>query len=154
MNEIRKWRKNALLTQKEFSDKFEIPLRTVESWEGEKRNPPAYVEKLIVEKLKNITEETLKERARKNMNQMPSDKEGRRPIGTWATIEKHKNSDDEFVEKFKTMDAAIENLKHCCEGEESYVAYIICNENDNGEPGPWYEDRKGNVYADHDYITV
>lgn len=152
MNEIRKWRMNALLTQQKFSDIFEIPLRTIESWEGEKRNPPAYVEKLIVEKLKNITEETLKERARKNMSQMPSDEEGRRPVGSWAVIEQGQN--DEFINCFKTMGDAIEHLTYHSDKERSCVAYIICNQKENGEPEPWYEDKNGNVWSDYDYITV
>lgn len=39
------------LTQKQMSDAFGIPLRTIESWESGVRNPPEYVKKLIVEKL-------------------------------------------------------------------------------------------------------
>lgn len=35
------------LTQKEFSEKYEIPLRTIENWEGKKTNPPKYVFELL-----------------------------------------------------------------------------------------------------------
>lgn len=52
---IKEARIAAGLTQKQMSDLFEIPLRTIESWESEVRTPPPYVEKLIVEKLQSIT---------------------------------------------------------------------------------------------------
>ena len=45
------------LTQKQMHVMFDIPLRTIESWESESRTPPAYVEKLIVEKLMTIKKE-------------------------------------------------------------------------------------------------
>ena len=48
---IKEARIAAGLTQKQMSELFDIPLRTIESWEAEVRRPPAYVEKLIIEKL-------------------------------------------------------------------------------------------------------
>ena len=42
------------LTQAEMSERFEIPKRTIENWETDKRKCPVYVEKLIVEKLEEI----------------------------------------------------------------------------------------------------
>jgi DNA-binding transcriptional regulator YiaG len=54
---IKEARKSAKLTQKQVSDRFEIPLRTIEAWEAGKRTPPPYVEKLIVDKLENIAKE-------------------------------------------------------------------------------------------------
>ena len=53
-NNIRKARLSAGLTQAEMSRIFEIPLRTIEHWEGGTRKPPAYVEKLIIEKLNSM----------------------------------------------------------------------------------------------------
>ncbi len=146
------------MTQKEFSSKFEIPSRTIESWEGGQRKPPAYVQKLIIEKLKAITEQVLQERAAKRMNKLKSDENGKRPIGSWATIKKDKQSDNENVECFITMDQAIEDLIYYCsdndyDKEHSYVAYIICNDV-NGRPEPWYVDKDGNVEADHDFVTI
>lgn len=41
------------MTQQEFADYFGISKRTVESWEGGKRNIMDYVLDLIVYKLKN-----------------------------------------------------------------------------------------------------
>lgn len=54
---IKEARLVAGLSRAEMSRRFEIPLRTIEEWEAERRTPPKYVEKLIIEKL-----ETMKER--------------------------------------------------------------------------------------------
>lgn len=54
---IKDARLNAGLTQQAMSDLLEIPLRTIENWEGGKSKPPIYVEKLIIEKLDNIAKE-------------------------------------------------------------------------------------------------
>ena len=35
------------LTQKQFSDEFNIPQRTIENWEGGKTKPPVYVVELL-----------------------------------------------------------------------------------------------------------
>ena len=35
------------LTQQAFSEKYGIPKRSIENWEGGKRNPPEYVIKLL-----------------------------------------------------------------------------------------------------------
>lgn len=45
------------LTQKAMSELMEIPKRTIEDWENERRNPPAYVERLVINELKRIAEE-------------------------------------------------------------------------------------------------
>ena len=54
---IKEARLAANLTQKQMSDLFEIPQRTIENWESGQRTPPSYVEKLIVEKLDRIKNE-------------------------------------------------------------------------------------------------
>ena len=54
MNKIKDARKAAGLTQAQMAKIFEIPKRTIESWEMGERKPPAYVEKLIVEKLNQM----------------------------------------------------------------------------------------------------
>lgn len=51
---IKEARKAANLTQRQMSEAFDIPLRTIEDWEAGKRTPPSYVEKLIIEKLERI----------------------------------------------------------------------------------------------------
>jgi DNA-binding transcriptional regulator YiaG len=52
---IKEARIAANLTQRQLSDLLEIPLRTVENWEGGKSNPPAYVKKLVIEKLISLS---------------------------------------------------------------------------------------------------
>ena len=39
------------MTQKAFSEYFEIPKRTIESWDGEQRQCPEYLLKLMAYKL-------------------------------------------------------------------------------------------------------
>ncbi len=70
MSNIKMWRENAMLTQEQMSQMLEIPKRTIENWEAGTRKPPAYVEKLVIEKLKSITEHNIEERARKDMNKL------------------------------------------------------------------------------------
>ena len=41
------------MTQKQFSEYFNIPKRTIENWEGEKRSCPEYLLELMEYKLKN-----------------------------------------------------------------------------------------------------
>ena len=53
---IKEARLLAGLTQQQMSNLFEIPKRTIENWEAGDRKPPAYVEKLIVEKLQQIAD--------------------------------------------------------------------------------------------------
>lgn len=46
-------RKAVKMTQKAFGEYLNIPRRTIEDWEAERRHPPVYVEELIEYKLKN-----------------------------------------------------------------------------------------------------
>lgn len=57
MFDLKTARLKANITQKTMSELFDIPLRTIENWEGGKSKPPIYVEKLIIEKLNNIAKE-------------------------------------------------------------------------------------------------
>lgn len=57
MNGIKDARKKAGMTQKEMADFFGMPKRTIENWEGGKNNPPAWAEKLIIEKLESMKKE-------------------------------------------------------------------------------------------------
>lgn len=52
---IKQARLAAGLTQQAMADLLKIPKRTIENWEGGKRNPPEWAEILIVEKLKALT---------------------------------------------------------------------------------------------------
>lgn len=52
MNEIKRLRKEAGMTQQMFSDFFGIPVRTLQDWENERRTPPDYLVRLLPYKLK------------------------------------------------------------------------------------------------------
>lgn len=51
---IKECRQAAGLTQKQFSDLFEIPIDVVKSWDSGRRSPPQWAEKLIIEKLETL----------------------------------------------------------------------------------------------------
>ena len=48
---IKELRETTGMTQKEFAEYFNIPVRTIQDWEGERRTPPQYVVELIEYKL-------------------------------------------------------------------------------------------------------
>ena len=54
---IKEYRQAAGLTQKQFSDFFEIPIDVVKSWDAGRRRPPAWAERLIVRELERIRKE-------------------------------------------------------------------------------------------------
>lgn len=54
---IKEKREEIGLSRAEISRKLEIPIRTLEDWESGKRTPPAWAEKLIIEKLDSIAKE-------------------------------------------------------------------------------------------------
>lgn len=45
------------LKQTELADRFGIPLRTVQDWHGERRTPPEYVVKMMLEILERDNRE-------------------------------------------------------------------------------------------------
>lgn len=52
---IKEARQAAGLTQQAMSDLLGIPKRNIENWEGGQRKPPAWAERLIVEKLESLS---------------------------------------------------------------------------------------------------
>ena len=42
------------LTQKQFSELFEIPIDVVKSWDSGRRRPPGWAEKLIIKVLERM----------------------------------------------------------------------------------------------------
>lgn len=56
MTKIAEYRKKAGMTQKEMSEYFGIPKRTIENWEGGKSTCPAWGEKLLIKELELIAE--------------------------------------------------------------------------------------------------
>lgn len=55
--EIKEARQLAGLTQKEMSELFNIPRRTIEDWDREINTPPDWVADLLLEKLRKIQKE-------------------------------------------------------------------------------------------------
>lgn len=53
MNYMKTIREKTGLSQKEFAKKLEIPQRTIENWEEEKRTPATYIVKLIEYRINN-----------------------------------------------------------------------------------------------------
>lgn len=47
----------------------------------------------------------------------------------------------------------MEAIEHVPTDEWFHVAYIACNDSDDGLIA-WYEDRKGNIESDYDYIVL
>ena len=58
MKTIREARLAAELTQEQMSEIMCIPKRTIENWEGGKRNPPAYVERLVIAELERMKDKS------------------------------------------------------------------------------------------------
>lgn len=106
-SEIKIWRTNAMMTQQEMSDKLGIPKRTIENWEGGKRSCPEWAERLIVEKLMQLTEERAEKEMQRQANGLKSDEEGNRPLVRWAVVTR--GCDDEYLEICKSMQDAIKN---------------------------------------------
>ena len=59
INKIKEARVNAGLTQAKMSEIFKIPKRTIENWETGSRKPPEWVEILVIDKLRNISEDIM-----------------------------------------------------------------------------------------------
>lgn len=55
--EFKELRKSTGLTQKAFSEKFNIPKRTIESWEEGARKPPQYAFDLLKYRIENEKKE-------------------------------------------------------------------------------------------------
>lgn len=54
MNKIKAAREAAGLTQSEVYEVLRIPMRTLQDWENDRRTPPEWAERLIIEKLEQI----------------------------------------------------------------------------------------------------
>lgn len=51
---ITEYRQAAGLTQKQFSEMFEIPIDVVKSWDSGRRKPTEWAEKLIIKELERM----------------------------------------------------------------------------------------------------
>lgn len=144
MSEIKKWRQNAGLTQQQMSGLFDIPKRTIENWDMGNRLPAPWAEKLLIEKLMQITDENVRRKMQKLANTLKSDENGNRPVGSWALITT--NGWDQFIHCCKDMQDAIRSANP---GDE--VAYVLCNQTESG-PEPWYKDRNDETCSEYDWI--
>ncbi len=54
MSKIKEARISANLTQDVMAEKLGIPKRTIQDWEAGRRNPPDYVERLVIAELERI----------------------------------------------------------------------------------------------------
>jgi DNA-binding transcriptional regulator YiaG len=50
-DEVKRERARLKMSQQALSDTTDIPKRTIEDWEGGRRTPPAWVQRLVLEKL-------------------------------------------------------------------------------------------------------
>jgi DNA-binding XRE family transcriptional regulator len=62
MNKIKEYRIKARMTQSDLSAYLEIPTRTIEDWETEKRNPSPWAEELIIRQLEELIHPCLMKR--------------------------------------------------------------------------------------------
>ena len=58
MKTIREARIAAWLTQAKMHELMDIPVRTIQEWEGGRRIPPAYVERLVIAELERIKDKS------------------------------------------------------------------------------------------------
>lgn len=55
MSEIKKVREECGVSRKELCESIELPYRTLQEWEADRRTPPKWAENLIIEKIKIIS---------------------------------------------------------------------------------------------------
>lgn len=56
MNKLKQARLMAGLTQQEMSNKLNIPYRTIQDWELDRRTPPEWAETLVIKELNSIAD--------------------------------------------------------------------------------------------------
>lgn len=56
MNKLKQARLSAGLTLQEMSEKLNIPYRTIQDWELDRRTPPKWAEALVIKELKSIAD--------------------------------------------------------------------------------------------------
>lgn len=57
MNEIREAREKLGVSRRELCESIDLPYRTLEDWECERRIPSGWTVKLIIEKIESIAKE-------------------------------------------------------------------------------------------------
>lgn len=56
MNKLRQARLSAGLTLQKMSEKLNIPYRTIQDWELDRRTPPKWAEALVIKELNSIAD--------------------------------------------------------------------------------------------------
>lgn len=144
MNKIETWRKNAYLSRSQMSSLMKIPVRTIENWEREVNTPPEYVERLVINELKQITEKVIEKKAYGIMERLKSDEDGNRPEGKWAVVTS--DGRNEWFYSFKNMTEAIEEAERM----DGQPVYMICNKGKDNA----YEDRDGNIVGEEFRLNI
>lgn len=62
MNVFKEARERAGISKAEMSRRLEIPIRTIEDWEAERRKPAGYIEKLVIAELNRIAQDAQEEK--------------------------------------------------------------------------------------------
>lgn len=137
MNLIKTWRENCQMTQRELSDRLNIPMRTLQSWELGERKCPEWAEALLIEKLQRITEERLTKKVKDFADHLKSDEEGHRPELVWGWTEDYRDDSYSYF-----ADSMADAMKYAPAG--SWITIFIRNE---GTTDFTYEDRKGAMHS-------
>lgn len=113
MHEIKEKRIAAGLSRAEMARRFEIPIRTLEDWETEKRTPPVWAGKLIIEKLEQIANDKIiggKAMKKYELKKCSREIIGLENIYAGCTVDSD-NYDPEILKSFLEKEDALETLK-------------------------------------------
>lgn len=91
--DIKELRASTRMTQKAFAEYFNIPVRTLQDWEGEKRTPPEYVTELIKYKIE-----------KEELGKMKKNKNGKYDVLNLSSCEWFE-VDDEWLENVNLQGA-------------------------------------------------
>lgn len=106
---IKKIRLETELTQKDFAEYFNIPVRTLQDWEGGRRNPPTYLVELIEYKLKK--ERMNMKEIRYELKTSKTEVEYRKKEQLKEGASEERDPSPELIETFESKQEALEELK-------------------------------------------
>lgn len=128
---IKQLREVTGLTQKKFSERFKIPLRTVQNWESGTNAPADYIPRLIemVMILENEIEQLRGGQLSFGAKEDPQQKQPQEKEKSTDTVQEPKN-DKELLRKIKHSleEIEIDDLycENCVYGRECNYNYIKC----------------------------
>lgn len=96
---IREARQYAHMTQKDVSQEYDIPIRTLQNWESEDREPPKYVEEWLVQELiQTVRVATIKYTENHNiLNKRNGTNKPQKGFECWLTDTDNPDEDDIFA---------------------------------------------------------